>query len=498
MTPRATFIAVWDDAVQHCSDRPFLVFEDNSGRVYDWTYREWAEVCDRVAAHLIAAKVAPEDRVHVALANSPAFLAFWFACLRLGAVLVPSDPRATAPELAVHVAIAQPRITVLGRRAAALPACDRPIWRVDEDDAELTAWSRSARLAVAEPAPDSPAAILFTSGTTSTPKGVVVTQANYVFAGTVMASAASMTPDDRALVVLPLFHANAQYYSIAPAVSTGATVCLMRGFSASGFVGQAIRHRATHASVFAAPIRMVLARSNPASARAAVRHCWYAQNVSVEQHAAFGSLVGCRPRQLYGMTETIAAVTCESANAETTGTIGRVTAGCDVDLRDPNGDDSVALGAIGEITVGGTRGLTLFKEYWNAPDVTDAAFRDQRFRTGDLASADPSGRLTFRGRRGDVLKVSGENVSTVEVEAALDAHSGVLEAAVLGRADPIRDEVPVAYVVRSAAGADLTRAQLLAFCEDRLAPSKMPRDIVFVDELPRTSVGKIRKFLLTG
>jgi carnitine-CoA ligase len=501
----ATFGARWATAVAAVPDRPFLAFEDAAGAVSRWSYAEWDQVVNGAVAEIEAAGVARGDRIHVALGNSPVFVAVWLACIKLGAVLVPSDPRGTRRELQMHIDIARPRLSVLGADVAQGVgdplAGDHERWVVDGDDGEaigrwaahgLKAISASGRGVDATEA----AAILFTSGTTSAPKGVVITQANYAFAGDVMAGAAAMTAQDRCLVVLPLFHANAQYYSFAAAISAGAAVCLIGAFSASRFVAQAVHHGATHASVFAAPMRMILARTPENVEALSLRHCWYAQSLRPSELERFASLVGCRPRQLYGMTETIAAVTTERDLGTGGRGIGGVTTGCDVEVRAVDGEGPLEVGATGEITVGGERGHHLFAGYWEFPDATEAAFRDGRFRTGDLASVDADGTLIFRGRRGDVLKVAGENVSTLEVETVLGTHPGVLEVAVVGRSDPIRDEVPIAFVVPAPGEAPLARDALLEFSAERLAPSKRPRDIIFVDELPRTSVGKIRKFLL--
>jgi crotonobetaine/carnitine-CoA ligase len=167
-----------------------------------------------------------------------------------------------------------------------------------------------------------------------------------------------------------------------------------------------------------------------------------------------------------------------------------------VDLRSADGDDPVADGDVGEVVVTGERGITIFTGYLDDPDTTNRSFVNGWFRTGDLASRDAQGRYYFAGRRSDVLKVSGENVSVVEVEAVLSAHPSVLEAAVIGEADPIRDEVPVGYVVLRPDVAGVDVAELHAWCEARLSKAKRPTRIELVDELPRTSVGKIRKFLL--
>ena len=208
-------------------------------------------------------------------------------------------------------------------------------------------------------------------------------------------------PADRQIVVLPLFHANAQYYSFASAIWVGASVALMHTFSASGFLPQCARHRATAASLFAAPIRMILARGE-ATDGVDLRHCWYAQNIADDQYETIAAWLGCRPRQLYGMTETIPAVLTDQAADPRPDAMGYVTGGCEVDVQDADGG-SVAPDTVGEVVVRGEPGITLFAGYLDAPDITAASFRDGWFLTGDRATRDADGRFFFDGRRSDVL-----------------------------------------------------------------------------------------------
>lgn len=499
---RATFAGRWRDAVASAGDRPFLVWEDAGGRVSAWTYSEFDTLVARVAGGLADRGVGAGDAVHLALANSPAFVAVWLAAAQLGAWIVPSDPRATAPEIAGHVGRTRPAVGLCARTRAGVyregAGSTTEVVEVDEDDVEVGALAGSpAEWPPAErPAPRDTAAVMFTSGTTSAPKGVVVTQANYAFAGDVMAATAGLDAADRQLVVLPMFHANAQYYSFASAIAVGASVALMHGFSASGFLSQAARHGATHASLFAAPMRMILARGATPVPGLRLRHCWYAQNVTDDQYEELSRLLGCRPRQLYGMTETIPAVLTNRATDPVPQSMGVPSLGCEVDLRAPDGDGEVVDGEIGEVAVRGVRGITLFAGYLADPETTARSFRAGWFRTGDLAHRDADGRFYFAGRRSDVLKVAGENVSVVEVEAVLAEHESVLEAAVVGEPDEIRDEVPVGYVVQQPGRAPIDVAELHRWCEARLSKVKRPVRIEVVDELPRTSVGKIRKFML--
>jgi crotonobetaine/carnitine-CoA ligase len=499
---RATFAGRWREAVASVGDQPFLVWEDDQEHVTRWTYAEFDALVSAVAGGLVRLGAGPRRPVHVALANSPAFVAIWLATARLGATLVPSDPKATTRELQDAISRTRAAVGVCARERADVytpaSAGGPCVVQVDEYDVELADLRAEIAIEHGEPAPTDRAAVMFTSGTTSAPKGVIVTQANYAFAGDVMATAAALTSFDRQLVVLPMFHANAQYYSFASAICAGASVALMSGFTASGFVHQAARHGATHASLFAAPMRMILARGAEPDPACRLRHCWYAQNVSDDQYEALARLFGCRPRQLYGMTETIPAVLTNRALAAIPASMGEPTLGCVVDLRAPDGEDAVPAGDVGEVVVGGTPAVMLFGGYLDDPETTAASFARGWFRTGDLAWRDDAGRFYFAGRRSDVLKVAGENVSTVEVESVLSAHPSILEVAVVGAPDAVRDEVPVAYVVHAPGTPGVGAEELARYCEERLSPSKRPREFHVVDELPRTSVGKIRKFLLRG
>jgi carnitine-CoA ligase len=502
-TERATFAGRWRQAVASAGDRPFLVWQDPNEHVATWTYAEFDRLVAGVAGRLQRSGVRPGSSVHLALANSPVFVATWLAVAQLGAWIVPSDPKATKAELTGHIARTKP-VVGLCARPRSEPYKDAAsggpeVLVVDELDTELeSVVSEPVRWEeIDQPAPTDRAAVMFTSGTTAAPKGVVITQANYAFAGDVMAAAAALRRDDRQLVVLPLFHANAQYYSFAPAIAVGASVALIYGFSASGFLTHAAQHRATHASLFAAPMRMILARAEPPHERVGLEHCWYAQNITRQQYEEISRLFGgCRPRQLYGMTETIPAVLTNRPLAPIADSMGIPTIGCQVDLFAPESDDRVAAGDVGEVAVAGVPGITLFAEYLDDAETTAASFRNRWFRTGDLARRDDHGNFYFQGRRSDVLKVAGENVSVVEVEAVLAEHPSVLEAAVVAEPDPIRDEVPVAYVVQQPGQLSIDLNVLNDWCEEHLSPVKRPRRIEIVDELPRTSVGKIRKFLL--
>lgn len=507
MTAEATLQARWNMAVDELGKRDFLLFEAVDGTVTSYSYGEMDEVVAEVSGGLAALGIGPGSAVHLVLSNSPAFVATWLACVRLGAWMVPADPKASVNELAHQIQRVSPTAAVCSTtraddylRAVAQVGADTAMVSVDEADTELAAL-RGAGAPSNPVDPSTRLGVMFTSGTTAAPKGVELTQANYAFAGDVMAMAAALDRHDRQLVVLPLFHANAQYYSFAAAISAGASVALVQAFSASRFVEHARGLGATHTSLFAAPIRMIVARTPPGTAPLRLRHAWFAQSLSATHYEQISHLLGCRPRQIYGMTETLPAVLSNPPVGSREGSIGVPTIGCHVRVRDGAGRQ-VRPGEVGSIEVGGYPGATVFLGYLDDPATTAAAIVERHddgfvwFDTGDRATIDDDGFHYFDGRRNDTLKVAGENVSTVEVEHVIAEHPAVHEVAVIGVPDPVRDEVPHAFVVLSADQTPDVVKDIRRFTDERLAASKRPRVYTVVDELPRTSVGKIRKFLL--
>lgn len=514
-----TFSESWNDAVSLHSDSTFLIFEDSSGECQQWSYAEFDAVCLRTEIRLRQAGVRKGLAVHVVLRNCPAFVAAWIAIARIGAVSVFADPGLKARDLASQIRRIDPVLAICGRQALAeydhaiaqaratepVVSPGHIVIAVDEDSTDVLPggelYCTSAEGTVVRddsPQPHDRLAVMFTSGTTSEPKGVVLTQCNYAHVGRVMAQAAGLTGDHRWLVALPLFHANAQYYCFAPAIAAGASVALTSRFSASAWPHQAKRHGVTHASLFAAPIRMILARRQADTPKLKLTHVWFAQSLGHKQFDEFAELVGAVPRQLYGMTETISVVCAEDPHAPRPDRVGdpRKMART-VRITEPESNRSVRPGEPGMILVEGRPGCDLFQEYLSNPVATAAALvgidGQIWLRTGDLARAEPTGRLCFVGRVDDVIKVSGENVSLTELEASLAQVPGVLEVAVVPRPDPIRDVIPVAYLVPRDDTSPPLADDLNRWAAQNLPPQARPRDWYIIDELPRTSVGKIRR-----
>lgn len=466
-------------------DDTWLVFEPEAGVLAQTT---WAAAMDRASATaglLAEHGVGPGGRFHVHLTNSPDFYDLFFAAALSGAVMVPTNPLLTADEIAFVAGHAACRLSITQPDLA--PAVREAV----DTDVLVTGDELAARLDDIRAAPDhdpsprAPVCVLYTSGTTSRPKGVLVTHAAYLHAGHVVAQHVRLRPDDRQLVVLPLFHGNAQYYSTMSALVTGASVALAPRFSASRWSEQAETMGATVASLFAAPVRMLLAAApSPSDDRHRLRITLFAQSVTPDELERFEDRFACPLAQLYGMTETVAPVTINPLYGGARNlTMGRPVLGTRVRVVD------------GELHVAGVPGVTLMAGYLDDPDATAKALSDGWLRTGDRVRADADGYLTFVDRAKDVVKRAGENISSTEVEAVVNGHPAVYESAVVGVPDPMYDEIVVAIVLL-ADGASATEEEVIAHCAERLAKFKVPSRVHFVTDLPRTPVGKIQKHLI--
>jgi crotonobetaine/carnitine-CoA ligase len=485
-------------------DRTFLVFENSAGQVTEFTYGNFFELVERCAQGLNLAGVGQGDFVLAHLSNCPEFLMTFFAIAKLGAAMVPSNVANTSPEIQHLVNVSRPVLAVTEQRylstvVEGASASPRPVTIVVARGGTPGPGTFGDLLAVTGDSPrprvssDDLAELIFTSGTASKPKAVMLTQANCLQAGLHAVNCLWLDEGERCLTALPLFHVNAQALSLFAALTVGGTLILLEEFRASKFWAQVRRHQATQTCVVAMQLRTVLAQPADAGDRDhRVRRLFYAINVSDAEKESFEERFNVTLINGYGCSETMTLLACSPVlGSRRWPSVGRPAVGRRILLITEDGREA-AVGEVGEVVVEGTPGRDIMLGYYGDLAETQKALRDGRFYTGDNAYADQAGFLFFVDRKKNMIKRAGENISAAEVEAVIVEHPAVLEVCVLGVPDDIRDEAVVAVVVAEKSSG-LTSDEVVDYCASRLSKFKVPSVVLFVDELPKTSIGKIQR-----
>lgn len=471
-----------------------------------WTPQRTAVVSDRgqvtyaglaarvrgMAAQLRSRDVDVGDRVAVCALNRVEMLELLFACAHVGAILVPVNNRLTAPEVRFQLGDCEPSVVL------AEPALEDLLRRAGTEPEDLDAFAAQALDAVPgaqeKGAPEHPLLLVYTSGTTGTPKGAVLTQRSLHY--TVLNGVAHEGFGTGSVVasVLPLFHVGGLNIQTVPCLFAGGAVVLAERFDPDGLVAILRRHRPTHLLLVPTAMEALLgcgALTPEDLSSLGALNC--GSSIVPEELIRRFNAYGVRVVQVYGSTETgPTAVVLGYGDADRIGSCGRPAQHCQLRLVDAAGAD-VAPGRTGELWL---RGPNLFTHYWNRPDETARAFAGGWYRTGDVGRLDEDGFVYITGRVRELIISGGENVYPAEVERVLGEHPAVAQAAVIGRPDQRWGEVPAAYIVPEA-GALPDAATLEQWCGQRLAVYKRPREWIFVDDLPRTSLGKVKKHELS-
>ncbi len=500
-----TFLSV---QAEHRKNHPFLIWEPFEGEPRQWSYAEFDHTVRRLAVGLSARGVKPGDRVLIHMDNCVEIILAWYACAALGAVAVTTNARSAGKELAYFAdhsqavaGLTQPAFAELmshhcsGLKWMAVTETDsdgsQPADRPDQGAESFERLYRDASDFVAR-APDCslPVGIQYTSGTTSRPKGVVWTHANALWGAKVCAVHENLTADDIHLCYLPLFHTNAQSYSVLAALWAGATVVVQPRFSASRFWPISLKHRCTWSSMVPFCARALMDRDVPKA-----HHYRFWGNGICE--APWDAHFGVRTIGWWGMTETITHGTVGNPFApDRPLTMGRPAPEYDIAVVDDR-DNPVAFGESGRLKIRGVRGLSLFAEYLNNREATEGSFDAQGyFDTGDRVILLDDGYLQFADRDKDMLKVGGENVAASEIERVISTVPGISEIAVVAKSDTMLDQVPVAFLLahpENQAAADALKERVRKACAEELADFKQPRDIIILDAFPRSTLEKIAK-----
>jgi crotonobetaine/carnitine-CoA ligase len=486
--------------------RPFLLFQDAT-----WSWGRFEIAIEQAACTLAGWGLGKGTRLAVMAPNSDAYVLLFFALARIGAILVPVNPELGVTEAGYILhhaevgAIACTSNTLSVARQACQGMANPPQFMLIDGSSEGVptlqglVQSTPPGSLPGDVGPEDICLILYTSGTTGFPKGVMHSQRNFVLAGEGFVERMYLQPEDRLLCILPLFHINALFYSLGGTVAAGASIVLAPRFSASGFWLLAAKSGATEVNILAA-VGSILARRPRSEFVPGHRlRKVYGAPITPESAEAFRSEFGV-PTLIegYGMTEIPGACNNPFLGPQKLGSIGRPALHPDhrfpfAELRvaDEEGRD-VPDGKTGELLA---RTPILMKGYYRDPEQSAAAFRDGWFMTGDLVQRDRDGFYYFVARKKDIIRRRGENIAGAELDRVVGLHPGVTEAAAIAvPAELGEDEILVAVVAKP--GAILTAGDIAQWCAERLAPAKVPRYVAFVDSLPHTPTHRVAKFPL--
>ncbi|MCA6112327.1 AMP-binding protein [Bradyrhizobium cenepequi] len=487
-------------------DHPFLIWAPFEAPACKWTYGEFHERVGALAAGLAKRGVRPGEYVLIHLDNCIEAMLAWFACVELGAVAVTTNTRSAAAEMeyfAGHcgavAAITQPAyaellaancrelrwIAVISHNAGAAPA-----HAASRGDSFESLFADSADRPRRATDPLASCSVQYTSGTTSRPKAVLWTHANALWGAKINAAHEDLHAGDVHQIYLPLFHTNALAYSMLATLWVGATSVIQPRFSASRFWSVALKHGCTWTSTIPFCMKALLEHEIPENHKFRL---WGTAVCEPPPFAAFGvKTIGW-----WGMTETIThGIVGEVDQPNTPMSIGRAAA--EYSIRITNDDGSATeVGDTGNLSIKGIPGLSLFKEYLHNEKATRESFDEHGyFLTGDRVTLLEHGFVKFGDRAKDMLKVGGENVAASEIEQVIAVVPGVREAAVVAKKHPMLEEVPVVFIIPQG-GVDRAPADLhdnvMTACRGALADFKVPREIRFVDDMPRSTLEKVAK-----
>jgi crotonobetaine/carnitine-CoA ligase len=498
-----------DERVARNHDKVYLYFDNLKIK-----YADFAMQINKTANGLRELGINKGERFAIMLPNCPEFLYTWFALNKIGAVEVPININLKSEEVKYILGHSEARgiiahsdyLPLLEGIRAHLPNLEQIVFIGDLQAAGMIAYENLVRSMSAELAPvatteEDPAAIIYTSGTTGRPKGVVLSHQGLVITGESYAFMVGIGAHDRVMTPNPLFHANAQVYSVMGSLAAGASLILLRRFSRSRILGEARRYGATILVLVQAVTPWVWSypskhddSNNPV--RTVVAGNWPA-----EIYRKFERRFQVKNQTIYSLTEATMAVI-----GPREGTQPRKVGGVGVPMEHPNPSiknevkvvnekgDELPAGEKGEIII---RNPSVMIGYFKDPEETAKAKRDRWIYTGDIGYRDEDGYFFFVGRKKEVIRRRGELVSPIEIEEVINSHPKVQESAVIGIASGLGtgEEEIKAYVLLKP-NESATLEDIWSWCGERLAEFKVPGYLEFCSDFPRSSMGRIQKNVL--
>jgi malonyl-CoA/methylmalonyl-CoA synthetase len=461
--------------LNHLFDRSFQSRPHQIALEFQGQTLSFAQIDDRanrMASLLTARGLVRGDRLCVYLSNCLEFIDLYLACVRLGIIFVPVNILYREREIQHILADAEPKAVVAREPVPS----SVPLWRID-----LLPVPESAQHVRINLDGDSPAALVYTSGTTGSSKGAILTHNNFAVNALNLTSCWEITAEDRFLLSLPLFHVHGLGNGLHCWLASGCRMRLLERFEHQKAATEFLDFRPTlffgvptiYARLLNLPVEQV--RAIGSSMRLFVSG---SAPLPAQMLEEFRERFGHTILERYGMTETLMNIANPYHGERRPGTVGLALPGVSVRLVE------------GEVQL---RGSNVFPGYWRRPDATAEAFDNGWFRTGDMGQVSDDSYYTLLGRKSDLIISGGFNIYPREIEDFLLEQEEIAEAAVAGQPDAIRGEVPVAYIV---ARNSFDPADLEARCRRVFASFKIPRAFIAMESLPRTALGKVQKRLL--
>ena len=469
------------------------------------SYAELDEASNKVANALLEMEVRKGDRVAMLLSNSPEFVILYFGIVKIGGIAVPLNIGCKVDELASLFGDAQPKVLVaesasLEQLVSALPRFHyiEKVIDLDNNTGRFIGYSQimatsSARRVEVELEPEDVALIAYTSSPTVSPRGVVLTHHNLVTEATISAYGFEQTDKDSVILfALPMHHMFGFVGILLTAIYKGSTVVIVPGLSITGVMEVIERERGTifMGVPYIYALVVNLAEKNGIANDLSSLRLYGSAGAPLPPDIIkrFKRHFGLELIDFWGLTEAVCQITCPPVDGTGKfGSVGKALPGWEIKIVDDNGSE-LPVNHPGEIIA---RGL-IMKGYYNNPQATAEAIKDGWLYTGDIGRVDEDGWLFIVGRKKDMIIRKGQNIYPSDIEDVLYANPKIAEAAVVGIPDEMRGEIVRAYISLKA-GEVATEEEVRYFCQEHMANYKVPRQIMFLDSLPKTASGKIRK-----
>jgi fatty-acyl-CoA synthase len=485
-------------------EKKALIFEETS-----FSYRQFSERVHRISNALLNMNIKKGDRVALLLYNCNQYLEAYFATSTIGAIAVPLNYRLALPELEYLLNDSGASTLIFHKefldmveklRPKILPKADHyvgvgdalPHWAFNYEDL-VGACSPEAPRIPSEVGGEDPHLIMYTSGTTGLPKGAVLSHRKTFYNCLNADIFFELKPTDIMLIVVPLFHSAGLIITASPIYYKGGTAILHRRFDPRHVLEDIQKYRVNKFLAVTTMYNLILQKENLekydiSSLETCVIGGERVPPSLIERYRDHGICL----RQIFGQTETsILLWTTEEDAVKKTGTVGKPVPHSEIRLVDPEGR-GVRVGEVGEIIA---RGPILMSGYWNSPELMRQTIREGWLHTGDLARTDEDGCFYIVDREKDMYISGGENVYPAEIEKIYSAHPKVFEVAVIGVPDEKWGQVGKVFIVLKE-GASMTEEEVIGYCDGKVARFKIPKHCRFVDVLPKTESGKIKKTAL--